>query len=88
MEHDGCKGCAYESESVTGKHCVYCEGTKQGDMYKRATNADRIRSMSDEELAKFLNNIYELSDGSITISCKKLYDEEEIMEWLLEEVEE
>lgn len=57
MEHDGCKGCAYENEGVTGKHCVYCERTKQGDMYKRATNADRIRSMSDEEMAIFLKDV-------------------------------
>ena len=78
MEHDRCNGCAYENESVTGKHCVYCDGTKQGDMYKRATNADRIRSMSDEELAEFLANF--AWDNEPT--------KKETYEWLQSEVEE
>ena len=87
MEHDRCNGCAYENESVTGKHCVYCDGTKQGDMYKRATNADRIRSMSDEELAEFLCKVksdYQWADHEFP-------SEEECgewEEWLQPEVEE
>lgn len=93
MEHDGCKGCAYESESVTGKHCVYCEGAKQGDMYKRATNADRIRAMSDEELAEFIKELNECclagagmvdcSNNTNCIDCKCV-----VLEWLQSEVEE
>lgn len=81
MEHDGCKGCAHEHEGVTGKHCVYCDGTKQGDMYKRATNADRIRSMTDEELARLLERF-----GSFNQPCS--IDKGKPLNWLQEEVEE
>ena len=90
MEHDGCHGCAYEHESV---HCAYCEGTKQGDMYKRATNADRIRFMSDEELAEFIKELNECclagagmvdcSNNTHCIDCKCV-----VLEWLQSEVEE
>ena len=50
MEHDGCKGCKYEQCEDDSK---YCNGCKQNavDKYTRMNNADRIRSMSDEELA-------------------------------------
>ena len=54
MEHDGCKGCKYEHCEDDSK---YCNGCKQNavDKYTRMTNADRIRSFSDEKLAKFLS---------------------------------
>lgn len=35
-----------------GKECIACKGT--GSILFPETNADRIRRMSDEELAKFL----------------------------------
>ena len=55
MEHDGCKLCKYEHCSPESKEC---QGCKQNavDKYTRMTNADRIRSFSDEELAEFLAN--------------------------------
>ena len=38
--------------------CFYCTGWQQDNCeHNKATNADRIRSMSDEELAKFLCGI-------------------------------
>lgn len=72
MEHDGCKGCAYERDGKHGEHCGVCEGTKQGDMYKRATNADRIRAMSDEELAEFIRELNECClAGAGKVDCSK-----------------
>ena len=58
MEHDGCKGCKYEKCSEDSKECM---GYKQNavDKYTRMTQADHIRSMTDEELAKA--NIYFVS---------------------------
>ena len=58
MEHDGCKLCKYEHVSEIGTHC---QGCKQNavDKYIRMTNADRIRSMSDEELAEFIKGLSE-----------------------------
>lgn len=53
MEHDGCKGCRYERENSDS---IHCQGCKQNavDKYAKMTNADKIRSMTDEELAEFL----------------------------------
>ena len=55
MKHDGCKLCKYEHCSMESKECLGCTQNAT-DKYKRMTNADRIRSMSDEELAEFLAN--------------------------------
>lgn len=101
MEHDGCKGCAYESEGKHGEHCSVCEGTKQGDMYKRATQSDRIRAMSDEELAELFYSFNNLEDKvkfckNNDICTDILEDGKEIpdsmckkclVEWLQSEVE-
>ena len=76
MEHDGCKGCKYENCSPESEEC---QGCKQNaiDKYTRMTNADRIRSMSDEELAEFLANF--TWDNEPT--------KKETYEWLQSEVE-
>ena len=55
---------------------------------KPKTNADRIRSMSDEELALFLCNIHEPDEDTIVIDDKEFFAETEILEWLQSEVEE
>lgn len=47
------------------------------------TNADRIRSMSDEELAKFLIHVETLGYNDSSVSGKL-----EMIEWLQSEVEE
>lgn len=83
MEHDGCKGCKQNAV----------------DKYTKMTNADRIRSMSDEELTKIILCPYDTAGKPIEImpcvrdgnvqelvppeDCKKC-----IMEWLQSEVEE
>ena len=55
---------------------------------KPKTNADRIRSFSDEELALFLCNIHEPDEDTIVIDDKEFFAETEILEWLQSEVEE
>ena len=52
-EHDGCKGCAYVSHGEHEEPCIKCT-QNASDNYKRMTNADRIRTMNDEELADFI----------------------------------
>ena len=86
MEHDGCKGCKYEHCSPESKEC---QGCKQNavDKYKRMTQADRIRSMSDEELAEFLYKVksdYQWADHEFPSEEEC----EEWVEWLQSEVEE
>ena len=56
MEHDGCKGCKYEKCSMESKECIGCKQNSV-DKYKRMTKADRIRSMSDEELAELFTKL-------------------------------
>ena len=80
-EHNGCVGCSYEDRNCHEDPCFSCYGTKLRDNYKRATNADRIRKMSDEELAEFLvrfkNTFGEEYEG-----------EQSCLDWLKSEAEE
>ena len=80
-EHNGCVGCSYEDRNCHEEPCFSCYGTKLRDNYKRATNADRIRKMSDEELAEFLvrfkNTFGEEYEG-----------EQSCLDWLKSEAEE
>lgn len=59
----GCKDCpAYEKCTVTyrGSACDALRGTYGIDSDPEIiTNADRIRAMSDEELAQFIFELYE-----------------------------
>lgn len=41
-----CKGCRYY-KNLADNHCIGCDGSG----YTKPSNADRIRAMSDEELA-------------------------------------
>ena len=50
---------------------------------KKQTNADRIRSFSDEELAEFLIHVETLGYNDSSVSGKL-----EMIEWLQSEVEE
>ena len=70
----------YTSMSTYAEKCKDFEEKKQ-------TNADRIRSMSDEELALFLCNIHEPDEDTIVIDDKEFFAETEILEWLQSEVE-
>ena len=87
VEHDGCKLCKYENCGMESKECIGCKQNSI-DKYKRMTKADRIRSMSDEELALFLCNIHEPDEDTIVIDDKEFFAETEILEWLQSEVEE
>ena len=71
-KRDGCKGCKYESES---EHSEYCTGCTQNavDKYVRKTNADRIRSMGDEELAMVIMCPYDTAgDDEDIMPCMKI----------------
>lgn len=84
--HDGCVnmetdtrrkiGCGASMEGVSFKKC----NDSLGDLQ---TNADRIRSMSDEELAEFLTHVETLGYNDSSVSGKL-----EMIEWIQSEVEE
>ena len=98
-EHDGCKGCAYVYRGEHEAPCIKC-AQNASDNYKRMTNADRIRAMSDEELAEWLTNMCDFINPEDEEPYKSIYnidtEKEEtvhdsygsIMGWLQSEVEE
>ena len=55
-EYAECPKCKYVNERADGEHCKYCtlNACQFTLNFKPMTNADRIRNMSDEELADFL----------------------------------
>lgn len=66
IEHDGCDNCRhFTTEKMLDENdpCYDCElshkQNKLVDKFEPCTNADRIRKMSDEELAAFINNVSE-----------------------------
>ena len=56
---------------------------------KSKTNADRIRAMSDEKLAEFLDGVKsDWWDGIVPVTVidgKNMFDSNDILEWLKEE---
>lgn len=55
-EHDGCKKCKYECLEDDKEPCKGCKQNAT-DNYEPMTNADRIRQMSDAELAGWVIDI-------------------------------
>lgn len=45
-----CRGCRYY-HSLADNHCLACDGSD----YTRPSHADRIRAMTDKELAEWLS---------------------------------
>lgn len=99
-----CKNCINFDRAITSDNeyiCNWCEKIKDNpheeierecEYYESLTNADRIRSMTDEELAEF---IYEFNFKIDCRTCKEPVDEEgdcsgncenEILRWLKSEV--
>lgn len=93
IEHDGRVGCKHEGKQSYDEPCVHCVGNCI-DKYQRKNNADRIRSMSDEELAEFINipiDCFDLCDdmhNGCALNCKKHNGLDVILEWLQSESEE
>ena len=62
MMGQSCKECIHHNPDFIDKVCLNCrwpEDAKEPSNFKPkpATNADRIRSMTDEELAMWINDI-------------------------------
>ena len=96
MEIKKCENCGSEHIHVITKEigysCSKCgrNTVRLNEMYQ--TNADRIRSMSDEELAEFIEQVSTDSMETISFGTKE-YEEiwehkETALQWLRSEVEE
>jgi hypothetical protein len=87
-----CKACSKR------KHCIYkptsdvadCGYFVRSKQEQKQTNADRIRAMSDEELAKFIDKLSPCSCCRFDKNeCKKsVHCCDGIAEWLKSEVKE
>ena len=87
-----CEKCRHEDVSAKKYPCSKCDSVTN-DLFepKKQTNADRIRSMSDEELAEFSEQISTDSMDTISFGTKD-YEEiwehkETALKWLQSEVE-
>ena len=97
-EYTWCNKCKYDSKESNEFPCVECSHNRVVDYYEPQTNADRIRNMSDEELAEWLHNISHDNEAEEPNVCIYDLDKEEeivlydsygdLLEWLQAEVEE
>ena len=77
--------CRHNSNSRDDEPCCRCDS--------RQTNADRIRNMSDEELADFLSNLTSQCESNTSCNqhCYGCYEEycnsEKCLKWLQSEAE-
>lgn len=78
-----CRNCEYSGRESDEYPCETCHHYENFKKKKQLTNGDKIRSMSDSELAWFLCGVFD--DGSAKFICGDTiphYDEDKIVEWL------
>lgn len=80
---DNCLNCKFIKEEDFDDPCYMCEGFNHWEQKPKQTNADRIRAMSDEELAKELERI---DDTACAFNRPRTY--EGWLDWLKKEVDE
>ena len=89
-----CETCKHESKECYETPCLHCyvafgEERKWEPVVR--TQADRIRAMTDEELAKFLGTVIACGECPIVQSCDTFLREDcrkNLLHWLQEKVEE
>lgn len=70
-EDCGCEMCINEFKDIESTECMGCKRNSV-DKYKRVTNADEIRNMSDYQLSEFLESILDDDNKDfIPIGCSR-----------------
>lgn len=93
-EYQGCDNCKHDNTRTYEFPCNACIHNKIAslDHWKPMTNADRIRNMSDEELAEFLVKVNSTIQDCMVIDCKCENTDRDckdcFLEWLQAEVKE
>ena len=86
-----CSRCKFQNRSKLELPCLECTQNRAMDYFKPITNADRIRNMSDEELAEFLVKVNSTIQDCMVIDCKCENTDRDckdcFLEWLQAEVE-
>lgn len=94
-EYQGCHKCKYGNNQPTDYPCLECEHNRAIDHYEPMTNADRIRNMSDEELAEFIST-YDVCSNckynnimgcEFSHYCNDKFNTQNCLEWLQAEAE-
>ena len=80
FDFNKCKNCI--GRKVQG----YCENCDDNDNFQHMTNADRIRTMRDEELARYID-VCMLPDRYLTDHYMSERAIDVILEWMKQEVE-
>ena len=95
-EYDYCESCKHSDVEAYFEPCVSCRHTYTGvptkleSPKKPQTHADRIRAMSDEELARFLaENEWECETYNDCAKCPRMTDDGcvSLSKWLKQPVE-
>jgi hypothetical protein len=89
-EYRGCDKCKHTGKALNEYPCNVCIHNAI-DKFAPLTNADRIRNMTDEELAEFINMV--ANDSIDTMVGYKDYteiweDKDPTLQWLKSEVKE
>lgn len=59
MAHEKCATCKRSSKADGWVVCANCiHNNSRKDRYEPMTNGDKIRAMTDEELAEYLSNVH------------------------------
>ncbi len=80
--------CKYPNEicgNMTIYHgTMYCDSVPCSlkDELPKQTNGNRIRNLTDKELAEFLGCHIDKMNNYMAIEGKRFYDEQDIQEWL------
>lgn len=99
-ETEGMEGCQM-MDCVNCKHvgrptykypCSECKGCRKHEPVEIRTNGDRIRAMSDEELAEFLSRVKKPCGycqlSAVAGACTETLCDDAMEEWLKQPVEE
>ena len=87
-EYAGCNNCKYDSKESNEFPCVECSHNRVVDYYEPKTNADRIRNMSDEELATVIMCPMDMHECDVHCVEERGTCIECTLEWLQAEVKE
>ena len=93
MAHEKCATCKRSSKADGWVVCANCiHNNSRKDRYEPMTNADRIREMTDDELANFVATYLQCEDCWLVDNCVNCGDmtcfDNNILSWLRSPVEE
>lgn len=85
-----CDACRFKEYGINDYPCSECDATNNMFKPKAITNADKIRAMTDEELAEFLNTLF--IEGQIEAIHEQYPDsvfnrKDDSLKWLQSEAE-